>query len=395
MSLRSEAKNQPHLRFELAGSTFLVLTSITHHLWPRPLDPIDIEDALEIGGDFLTAGAGRGPVPEEFSSLLRRHIISPVPTDTSGIKFFIWLALSELLPSERARATVEQELIRVVNTTPHIYGTSVYSGSSGSASYLVTGRLKPEHYETLARELQPRLSALGEPFIATNTDTALSTLFGPIDRVEKLLDADITKNAPDVPQGVPDLAALLTMEESEGVEFKGSALTHIPVGSAEDSQGAAASNRDKKVRDAITKSCAGFLNSNGGILVIGVVEPGRIPLGQAQAYNSAATEVGQYIVVGVDHAVDGRRLTWDQFERRLRALLSDSITPRPDPWIRILRLDSNGLDVAAVVVGKPSTWFWANTSTDTEVFYVRYGNATRPLRGPAQIHHMRSTPRDG
>lgn len=320
----------------------------------------------------------------------------PWPLILSGIKFFVWLSLSDLLPSERARSTLQTELIRVVNSTPHIYATSIYGGSSNRASYLLSGRFKPEHYEALARELQPRLSNLGEPFIATNTDTALSTLYGPIDRWEALLPTTDGLIVPEAAQSLPlDILALLQMDESLSLEFKGSAFNFIPT----DEQGrrvsdAEAANRAKKVRDAITKSCAGFLNAGGGTLIIGALESERVTTDVASAYNSAAKVGGKYVVVGVDRSFDGRRLTWDAFERRLRTHLSESITPSPDPWIEISRLEYEGMDLAAITIRPPTTWFWAKTSTDSDLFYVRYGNATRPLRGPAQVHHMRSSPRE-
>lgn len=396
-SLRAQARSQPHLGLTLSDSTFLVLTSLAHHLWPRSLTQLDIDDALEVGGDFLASGQVFGPLPDEFSSLIRRGVLAPVAADTVGIKFFIWLSLSELMPSERGRATFERELVRVVTSTPHIYATSIFSGSSTTASYIVSGRFKPEHYEALARELQPRLAALGEPFIATNTDTALSTLFSPIDRSEALLPVTEGPITAEEPRATPlNVSALLEMEESASLEYKGSAFNYIPTTDEgrTDLSSAEFANRSKKVRDAITKGCTGFLNSGGGTLIIGVLEADRVALDVARKYNPSAVVEGGYVVVGVDRTLDGRRLSWDEFERRLRTLLSDSITPSPDPWIDIVRLDHAGMDLAAITIRQPSTWFWAKTSTDSDLFYVRYGNATRPLRGPAQVHHMRSSPRD-
>lgn len=395
-SLLAEAGSQPHLSLDLNITIFVVWTTLSHHLWPRALTPTDIEEALENGGDYLTSGHLAGVLPERLVSLTRRQIMGTVAGGTVGIKFFIWLALSELLPNERARATLESELIRFVNTTPHVYSTSIYSGA-GIASYIVSGRFKPENFEVLARELQPRLATLGVPFIATNTDTALSTLFGPIDRVESLLPVeDCSSRRTEPHPGSLQLSSLLQRDESATLEFKGSAFTPIPSEETEPRgrNDAERVNRAKKIRDAITKSCAGFLNSGGGVLVIGVLEAERTPLERARRYNARAAEAGQYIVVGIDPAIDGRPISWDGFERRLRAQLSESIFPSPDPWIQIVRLSNDSIEVAAVIVEEPTTWYWAKTSTDSDVFYVRYGNATRPLRGPAQLHHMRSRPRD-
>lgn len=394
-ALHVEAANNPQLRVELVSSTYVVQTVLHHHLWSTRINVADIDDVLERGGDILTSGALYGDLPKDLEPLLRRQLISCLDINASGIKFFIWLAPSELLPNERAQSTLESELIKVVTGTPRIYATSVYR-TLGPAPYLVSGRFKPEHYEVLARELQPRLSILGEPFFATSTDTSLSTLFGPIDRTEALLPPGrparlMLKNDSRV-----SLEELLKQDESGSLEIKGSAFTPIALGEASKLSETRESlaSRSKAVRDAITKTCAGFLNSHGGVLLIGLLEADRAKLTDAQRYNPDAREVENYIAVGVDTSVDGKRVTWDEFERRLRSQLSSSIAPSPDPWIEIHSLSIDSLKLAAVIVSEPNTWFWANTSAEQDVFYVRYGNATRPLRGPAQLQHIRSVRRD-
>ncbi len=394
-ALSHEARTNPQIRLDLSLSTFVVQATLHHYLWPTRVSPADVDEILELGGDLLTSGTLYGDLPKDLDTLSRRQVIAQLAAGATGIKFFIWLSLSELLPNERAKATLEMELIRVVTTTPHVYGTSIYR-TLGASPYLISGRFKPERYEVLARDLQPRLSVLGEPFFATNTDTALSTLFGPVDRTEALLPPP--KNSVPAPRLRPvlEIDELLQQEESPNLEIKGSAFTAIPLGEPEPRHQTAAeqAGRAKGVRDAITKTCTGFLNANGGVLLIGVIEADRASLDDARNYNPDAVEVGKYIAVGVDTTIDGKKVSWDEFERRLRSLLSNSITPPPDPWIEIHSLRLGALRIAAVVISQPNTWFWANTSTDQDVFYVRYGNATRPLRGPAQIQHMRSTARD-
>lgn len=397
-ALHVEAANNPQLRVELVPSTYVVQTVLHHHLWPNraaAAAAADIDDILEHGGDLLTSGVLYGEVPKEFEPLLRRRLIASVDFNAVGIKFFIWLSPSELLPNERAQSTLETELIRVVTGTPHIYATSVYR-TLGPVPYLISGRFKPEHYEVLARELQPRLAVLGEPFFATNTDTSLSTLFAPIDRTEALLPPAHSANLTLKRDSRIRLEELLDQDESGSLEVKGSAFTPIVLENADSISRVPDSHSgySKSVRDAITKTCAGFLNSHGGVLLIGLLEKDRATLKAAQEYNPDALDLGKYIAVGVDTSAGGKQLTWDEFERRLRTQLSASIIPSPDPWIEVQSFTVGPLKIAAVVIAEPNTWFWANTSTDKDVFYVRYGNATRPLRGPAQLQHIRSANRD-
>jgi hypothetical protein len=395
-ALRHEAATNPQIRLEVALSTYVVQTTLYHHLWPTRVTSADAEDALDLGGDLLTSGIVYGSLPKELDLLTRRQLIASLTTSATGIKFFIWLSPSELFPNERAKTTLETELVRVVTTTPHIYATSVYR-TLGDVPYLISGRFKPERYEVLARELQPRLAALGEPFLATNTDTALSTLYNPIDRTEALLPPSV-KNSVTSKRGVSrlELDEFLDQDESPTLEVKGSAFTPILLGAGEtrDQSEAERAKRAKVIRDSIVKACTGFLNAHGGYVLVGLLEADRATFEEAKNYNPDAIHFGKYIAVGVDTKIDGRGISWDEFERRLRTHLNNSITPSPDPWIDIQCLNAGPLKVAAIVIEEPNTWFWASTSSDQDVFYVRYGNATRPLRGPAQVQHMRSAKRD-
>lgn len=394
-ALSREAEANPQLRLDLVVSTYVVQATLHHYLWPNRATGTDIDEVLELGGDLLTSGTLFGEMPKQLDTLTRRQLIAPLAAGATGIKFFIWLSLSELLPNERAKTSLETELVRVVTTTPHVYATSVYR-TLGTTPYLISGRFKPENYEVLARDLQPRLSVLGEPFFAINTDTALSTMFGAVDRTEALLPPGKSSSPLQVSRPALNIDELLQQDESPTFEIKGSAFTPIPLGEfdARSQTSAERASRSKGVRDSIVKTCAGFLNSSGGVLLVGVVEAERATLDDARRYNPDAVEAGNYIAVGIDSSIDGKRITWDEFERRLRSLLSNSITPSPDPWVEIHSLRLGALKLAAVVVSQPTTWFWANTSSDQDVFYVRYGNATRPLRGPAQMQHMRSSARD-
>ncbi len=388
--MRREAGQVPGQPSELDSWAFDVRRTLAHHLWPTSLEQEQLSDALANGSDYLTSGQVFGPVPDLLMSLMKRRYVAPIQIDSNGIKFFVWLTVSDILPSDSARSHLESELVRVVNSVRDVYATSVYSGDSRAANYLVTGRFKPENYEVLAKELQPSLADLGGSFIAVNTDSSLSTLFGPIDRIEALLRSPLDSVVSVTVPQTDEILQILRSPESDVLEFKGSAFTPLDTDGRK-MQDAEISGRTKKVRDAVIKSVSGFLNTRGGCLVIGVLESDRVA---NSALLQQGTQAGEYLVIGVDESVDGKPVTWDEFERRLRQLISDSIDPAPDPWVNIQRLSFEGMDVACLRVREPNTWFWSKTSTETDVFYVRYGNATQPLRGPAQRNHMRSLPRE-
>jgi len=397
--LQAEARRQSDVPVELTFEVFDVAQVVSHHLWPRPVTETDREFALESGGDLLTDGRASEEDLLRAEKLLARRLVAPIEPSPEGIKFFIWLTRTDQLTTEKGLGAYENQLLSVMASAPNIFATSIYAGSvGGRVDYLVSGRIKPIHYESIASHLQPRLAMVGDPYCATNTDTCLSTLYVPIDRVESLLEpleAGALGVTPPINLDL-DIDVILASEEGDFLEFKGSAFAPIAASDAQGVTPEEVRNRSRKVRDAITKSCAGFLNTGGGQLVIGVLESARVELGAAVTYDPSATQVGKYIVVGRDRYAEGAgELDWDAFERRLRTQIANTISPSPEPWLSVHRLIFGELELAVVSITEPDTWFWAKLGGDEDVFFARYGNTTKPLKGQALLNHIRSRPRSG
>ena len=68
-------------------------------------------------------------------------------------------------------------------------------------------------------------------------------------------------------EDVLDLSRILMDGESEEVEFKSTLRTNLHTG-----------NKDPRIELAVLKTSAGFLNTNGGTLVVGVADDGS-PIG--------------------------------------------------------------------------------------------------------------------
>ena len=75
-----------------------------------------------------------------------------------------------------------------------------------------------------------------------------------------------TTSAPDVPV-VIDLPAIIAGGEADRVEFKGTLRTNLHTG-----------QKDSRMESAVIKTIAGFLNTHGGTLIIGVADDGN-PVG--------------------------------------------------------------------------------------------------------------------
>nr|WP_315218428.1 ATP-binding protein [uncultured Flavobacterium sp.] len=114
----------------------------------------------------------------------------------------------------------------------------------------------------------------------------------------------------------------------------------------------------EKQSSIIMKTIAGFLNSKGGSLFIGVDDSGEI-LGLQNDYN--------YF---------GKSTTSDKFEREIRANIVKSFNKDVNSCIEFKFLNSNNLEYCEIIIpsyDKPVSYF--------DNFYQRQGNETRVITG--------------
>ncbi|MCP2328442.1 hypothetical protein HDA40_006949 [Hamadaea flava] len=147
------------------------------------------------------------------------------------------------------------------------------------------------------------------------------------------------------------LRDLLAQPESAHLEFKSTARWNLR-----------SEKKDPAIEDAVLKTVAAFLNTDGGTLIIGVDDGG--------------------IVRGITEDLRTCRDSMDQYERWLMGnLLSDRIGA--DVISQYVRFRSVSLDGKVVVVleaAKSENIVWVTTGSD-EALYVRNGNETRQLSG--------------
>lgn len=160
--------------------------------------------------------------------------------------------------------------------------------------------------------------------------------------------------------GTTDLGTLLGAGESQLVEYKSTARYNLHTDKA-----------DKKMEYVIVKTVGGFLNSEGGKLLVGVADDST--------------------VLGLDH--DYRTLSKgnrDGFELALRQRLERSLSAPTAGTVRIGFDDYEGKDVCIVSVapaGKPVFAKMPDTSGSPTEFWVRIGNATNQLHGDDVISY--------
>jgi type I restriction enzyme R subunit len=142
---------------------------------------------------------------------------------------------------------------------------------------------------------------------------------------------------------------LIADDETHHVEFKSTARWNLRE-----------ECKDKKMEDAVVKTIAGFLNSDGGVLFIGI-DDHRHPIGLTRD-----------IAVVKPPNADGF-VNW--LTSHLIAALRHSAAARTRARIDTI----DGVEICRVDVADSSQPVYARMSSKNEVFWVRMNNSTRAL----------------
>ncbi|MEJ7772058.1 MAG: HsdR family type I site-specific deoxyribonuclease, partial [Geodermatophilaceae bacterium] len=152
--------------------------------------------------------------------------------------------------------------------------------------------------------------------------------------------------------GLPGGAALRSVEEiidndeDYTVEFKSTARWDLREG-----------KRSKVIEDAVVKTVAGFLNTEGGTLLIGI-GPDRTVLGLAQDYGQVKPANG------------------DGFVNWLTTHLINALGHTPVTRTRARITTHQGAEICRLDVASALEPVWAKTSKDDHAFFVRMNNST-------------------
>jgi predicted HTH transcriptional regulator len=162
-------------------------------------------------------------------------------------------------------------------------------------------------------------------------------------------------DTPQEPATANEITDLLAAGESQTVEFKSTARWNLKAGL-----------QDKKIEHVIVKTVGGFLNAEGGVLVIGAADDGAI--------------------VGLEHdlATLNAKPDLDGFELWLRQHLDANLSVPTAALVRIAFEHVEGEDICLVHVGTAARPVFAKPvdgGKDPIDFWVRVGNLTRQLHG--------------
>jgi ATP-dependent Lon protease len=150
---------------------------------------------------------------------------------------------------------------------------------------------------------------------------------------------------------------LVADEESETLEFKASIRYDL------DTKGA---NRDLILSPV--KTVAAFMNTEGGILVVGVTDPDKE-------------------LVGIEKDLKTlRQANVDEYERHLRQAIMDAVGVEFSPYVKVTFPGIDGVQLCRVdVLPSPTPVFLESKGSQGKEFYIRAGNRSDPL-DPAATH---------
>jgi membrane protein YdbS with pleckstrin-like domain len=145
------------------------------------------------------------------------------------------------------------------------------------------------------------------------------------------------------------LAEMLKNEEDLFLEFKETLRFDARNGSS-----------SKELEKAVTKTIVGFMNAEGGTLLIGVNDDGEV-MGLDRDYKTLP------------------RKDRDGFENHLNMLVKTMIGLPFTKYVRVTFEKIDGKEVCIVSVKESHKPTYLNSPNNSEEFYVRVGNSTQPF----------------
>ena len=154
-----------------------------------------------------------------------------------------------------------------------------------------------------------------------------------------------------------DLLALISHGESSHAEFKSTFKWDLKE-----------SKPNKALEDVIMKTLAGFMNGEGGSLIIGVADDSEI-LGLKADYNIL------------------KKKDRDGFEQTIIAAVASKLGTDACQYVQLVFHDIDGKDVCRVITSKSSRPIYIKEGNNLK-FYVRTGVSTRELNVQEAVEYI-------
>jgi hypothetical protein len=323
-----------------------------------------------------------------------RHRLLAPTSSHEGIKLV--LLISPVIQHDvDIRASMRDRLAELLDSTGGLVSErSLYYAENQFLMFIVMCRVPFVNFHLVREKLLARIAdSLGLVDVRITTHAVTSP--------GALRFRDTLPRRATAPRSViPDIEELLTAGESARVEFKGSAFAPLNdwLAGATPLQ-----ERESFTHETVLKTIAGFLNSGGGTLVIGILEvkrqrasetgdtqDGEVPPSTKVARRLATfPSVNDFVCIGLQDPTYARR-GWDAFSTKLEQIIRRRIHPDPGFCVGISRVMFKERAFCVVnVVDDPleMSSFYVNPQGKTEILYVRRNATTRMIDGPAAERH--------
>ena len=326
---------------------------------------------------------------KELSSLLRQYestslLVRPTYRNR-GIKFVVLVTSQSGKPEELSIITSKiSETLDAACRRGTLNEASLHFGEGfEKVRYLILARVPyAKYHEVIDQLLTPINRLVG--VVRTRTFTYTISTPGFVAHREQLPVPE--REFPEIPT---DAREMLSWEESEEFEVKGSGLTNL---ARWINEGGPFTESDQSVT-RLARAVASLLNTKGGLVLLGALEEAKFPdeSGKRKRLGDyAEIRVGNYLCIGVDREMK-RKGGWDAYVRHLRAKVLKQIGPGADFWVgefekrKVVTPDGNSRTLVVIPVLKSEEWFWL----DGDVFIVRRGPESTRLKGKEANDYQR------
>jgi schlafen family protein len=311
------------------------------------------------------------------SGILGVRVIQP------GIKFAVIVSTSGELSSRYAAIeALEEQLTRIVSNSQPIMEKSLYSGA-GFGRFLILGKILPENFFSINSDLIKPI--VDEASLSGVYRTRSLTYVGASPGLMAFSET-LALPAVDEDEEPINVDEILAGGENSRVEFKGSVFVNVNRWMHQGDR-----HEDAGVADAFVRAVVAMLNSEGGVVVSGVLEA------DIRDYKELSDQprTNGLILIGAEFDwADWSRPGWDSFEGRLRQKLNDSVEPAPSQFVSLTNHVVEGRTLCVASVTETSSmWFYVKKAPKQYEFVVREGASSVVLSGPIEESYKRLSPR--
>lgn len=289
--------------------------------------------------------------------------------NTKTLKFFMTISYNVILPAEDVDAR-SRRIAQTVAEIDAIQGASLYA-VNGQPTFLLSGRIKASDYEAVSTVLRPRLHERGIFDNEGTTLTRVSSLSQPLLRQERL---DFPKEPP-IDFDSESLMAALKRGERGNVEVKGSCFLDLRTYGR--SRRKLEELSHEEMFKNIVHAVSAFLHTEGGALVVGVLESNRVHADRVREDFPDVVELGSQLVIGIEPDMTAmRRKDPDEYLKHVVDKLLGAFDRSPKAYLAMDTIDVEGAEVLLIDV-RPSPHI--HVTRDGDGVFMRMGTSSRKL----------------